>query len=150
MKYYILLLIGLVFLGCNSPKSFTGETTYKGSSEKGTVLLSTAGYGQSKALALENAEINAFKVLLFKGVPGSQYNIPMIKDEAKARQQYQSFFEQFFDGQGYKTFLMISKPTSKYDPLTNRSKNLKADIKINVQSLRKTLEKEGVIRKFGL
>lgn len=149
LKTFFVFFISIFVISCNSPKSFTGETVYAGASEKGTLLVSASGYGQSKILAIENAEINALKNILYKGIPGSPYSKPIIEDAAKAESGHSAYFDNLFQKGGHKVFLMTSTVISDFKLLANRRSNITVKIKYDVNAIRVDLEKNGVIRKFG-
>ena len=137
------------FASCNSAKTISGEVNFIASPEPGTVMVSSGGYGPTKPLATINAESNAFSTLIFRGIPGSQQQLPMIADEGSARKQHSAYFEQLLKG-GYKPFMMLSEQQSAYAAGRNRRKNLTQRVKINVDALRRDMEQSGVVRKFGL
>lgn len=139
-----------LLVSCNTSKISTGEVNYLSNTEQGTLLVSAAGYGASKASAIANAEAAAFKNLIFRGIPGSQYHLPMVPDETSARKQHGGYFTKLLDGSGYKTFMMLSEEMSAFSPARKNQKNMLIKVKINVDALRKDMEENGVIRKFGL
>lgn len=145
--FTFVFVVVLMSLGCS--KAVSGEVNLNGQAEVGTISLKSAGFGAIKSVAIGYAEKNAFKMLLFKGIPGSQQNLPMIADEQAARSAHTQFFDQFFEHAGYRRFVLSSEP-SGFRPTTNRkTENLTVALKINVESLRRELENEGLIRKFG-
>lgn len=149
MKHLFLTGLLALAIACNSSKTMTGEVNYSGTSEPGTILLTAAGYGATRIAATGNAETNAFNNLIFHGIPGSQQRLPMVSDEKTARREHAAYFQQLLDHQGYKAFLMVSDPQSGFD-LTPTGKNLLVKIKINVDALRRDMEQQGVLRKFGI
>ncbi len=146
--FYLTSFLSIFLLqACGSTSKInSGEVEYLGESEQGTILLTAAGYGSSQSEAITNAEINAFRTLIFKGVPGSQYHLPIIKDEASALHTHSGYFKHLLDAGGYKSFLMQSESNANY----SSKATLTQRIKINVASLRRDMEGQGVIRKFGL
>jgi hypothetical protein len=153
MKSRITLLpfaIYLLILGCTAKKVYSGEVNYLSATEPGTLFVSAAGYGETKANAIGNAEVNAFNTLIFKGVPGSQHHMPMLKDEAAARSEFKSYFDNLLYKNGYKAFMMLSEAKTDYQLTGRNQKNILVDVKINVAALRREMEQHGVLRKFGL
>ncbi|MEK7253209.1 MAG: hypothetical protein AAB316_00560 [Bacteroidota bacterium] len=138
----------LLFSQCNSSKTLTGEVNYLTDSELGTVLVSAAGYGASKSQAVSNAETNAFNTLIFNGIPGSQYRLPMV--EASEKGKHKTYFYRLLDEQGYKSFLMLSEPQTAFSGGRKNQKNILVKVKINVDGLRRDMEQAQVVRKFGL
>ena len=58
--------------------------------------------------AINDAERQAFETILFKGIPGSTQKNALIENQGKAREDHKSYFENFFDQNGYKSFVMSS------------------------------------------
>jgi hypothetical protein len=116
--------------------------------EQGTITLKSTGYGKNQKQAVEDAQLNAFKVLLFKGVPGSELNLPMVENENEARSRHDEYFNKLLDQGNYKSFMMSSTESSNLIKMRG-TKKINVDVKINYNSLRKNLEQNQVIRKFG-
>jgi hypothetical protein len=151
MKYISLFcwILAVSLMACNSPKTITGEVSYAGSKEPGTISLSVAGYGRTKKEAIENAERNAFYNLLFKGIPGSQYALPMVPGGADAQPKHKKYFDNLLEQKGYKLFMMSSDLQSDFQPIKRASENVMNLVKIDVTSLRRDLESNQIIRKLG-
>lgn len=149
MKFLYLTLIITFFSACASSKK-TGETTFGGNSEVGTILLNTAGYGTLKANAIESAEINAFNNLIFRGIPGSQYQLPMVENEQKTKKEHSAYFDELLKNKKYKAFLLSTANASDLNINLSRQKTISINVKINVNALRRDMEQNGVIRKFGM
>ena len=148
MKLFYLLAICLLF-ACVSAKK-TGETLYAGNSESGTILLKSSGYGVLKGAAIQNAEINAFNNLIFRGIPGSQYSLPMIENEQQAKSDFKNYFTNLYEQKRYKAFLLSTASETDLSLNLSREKTISIETKINVNALRRDMEQNGVIRKFGL
>lgn len=149
ITYSIITLFLSVFLACSSPKTITGEVNYAGNSEPGTLLLNTAGYGRTKKEAIINAEKNAIYNVLFKGIPGTQYALPLVADGESVLKKQKKYFDLLLDGEGYKRFMMLSDQQTGFVPMTSGSENIQNRVKIDVTSLRRDLETNQIIRKFG-
>ncbi|MDZ4846445.1 MAG: hypothetical protein SH857_12955 [Chitinophagales bacterium] len=128
----------------------------------GVLKVRATGYGNQENEAITAAEKAALEALMFRGIPGSQQNMPLVSIDEKSKSDNQKYFNEFFDGLRYKSFIVSSQAVS---PLTKVSggkvkengekqplgKNkITVDIGINLASLRKNLEQNNVIRKFGL
>lgn len=148
-KCQLFLALIAVILACNSPKTLTGEVNYLGSPENGTIEVNAAGYGRTKKEAISNSERNAFYNLLFKGIPGSQYALPMVTDAENVKKQHPKYFTQLLDEGGYKRFMMRSDLQTGFAPIQRGSENAVNRIKIDVTGLRRDLESNQIIRKFG-
>lgn len=116
--------------------------------EPGTLWVNASGYGKDEPAAIHDAEKAAFSHLLFQGIPGTQWNLPMVPNESVSKRDNAAFYTGFFDGKGYRDFVMSSTP----GPLNKvgGADRLDTRIKVNVQALRMHLEKNNIIRKFGL
>lgn len=143
---YFVLIISFAETSIVSAQPFpTAEVNFAGVSEEGTILLEVVSYGKRADIAMEEAQKKAFYILLFRGVPGSQQPKPLVEDEIESYQQHRAFYDEFFQQQRYRTFLMDAWPVSKF-----RKKHMIAHIKINIGALRRDLQQNKVIRKFGL
>ena len=145
----IILFLSIIIISCTTQKHLsTGEVIFKSPTEQGTILVSSAGYGSSRSESINSSELNAFNSIIFKGVPGSQYSLPLVEDEKKAKSEHSEFFNTFFTNGGYKAFLMETTPITEFNYHKGLA-NIKCLIKINVASLRREFETNNIIRKFG-
>mgnify|MGYP001301455864 CR=1 FL=1 len=121
----------------------SGETM-----ETGTLWLNATGYGTDAGNARKDAEKAAFRKILFQGIPGSQWNMPMVPDESVSKRDHASFYTSFLDGGGYSEMILSSSP----GPLNKVEGNNKLEtrLKVDMNALRRHLEKNDIIRKFGL
>lgn len=153
MKNKLKSILGIiVILGLHScsPKlqPYSGEVNFLYKEAQGTIAVKSTGYGKNQTEAVADAQINAFKVLLFKGLPGTELNVPLIENENDAKSKHADYFKKFFDGGNYKTFMMSSTESSNLIKMKG-TKKITVDVKINYNSLRKDLEQNQLIRKFG-
>ena len=143
----ILLIVGIV--SCK-PKlnTYSAEVNLVNKETTGSVILKSLGYGNTRETAIDNAQTNAFNVLIFRGIPGTDLNMPLVENEKSVRVKHKAYFDKFFNENYYKTFMMSSTESSN---LINKNgiKNIYVDVKININSLRKDLEQNNIIRKFG-
>lgn len=148
---YLLFLVAIFTLGLHScsPKfPYSGEVNFLYKDAQGTIGLKSTGFGRNHFEAVMDAEKNAFKVLLFRGVPGTELNIPLIENESEVTSRNKKYFDDLFDNGKYKTFLMSSNPSSNLMKVKG-TKKINVDVKINYNSLRKDLEQNQLIRRFG-
>lgn len=148
-NFYIMIIILTIF-GC-SPKVVnyeTSEVNFISKETNGTITLKSLGYGNNLETAVANAQIKCFDVLLFKGIPGTELNVPLIENEIVAKQNNSNYFIKFYEQNYYKSFIMSSTESSNLIDLKT-GKKIFVDIKINFNSLRKDLEQNHIIRKFG-
>jgi hypothetical protein len=153
MNNKIKLILGLiVILGLHScsPKlqPYSGEVNFLYKDTQGTIGVKSTGYGKNQIEAVADAQKNAFKVILFRGIPGTDLNVPLLENENDAYSKNGAYFKKFFDQGNYKTFMMSSTESSNLIKMKGTNK-ITVDVKINYNSLRKDLEYNQLIRKFG-
>ena len=150
--FIMISFLGLQFcspnIKTNHDIGYTGEVNFISKDEQGTILLKSTGYGNNQKEAVEDAKKNAFNVILFRGIPGTELNIPLIENEIDAKSKCNNYFQKFFNERYYSTFMMSATESSILMRISGL-KRIKVDIKINYNSLRKDLEQNQVIRKFG-
>lgn len=150
-KMYFVICTILMFVSC-TPKAYipfdrTGEVTST-AGDKSTITLVSTGYASDANTANLYAERNALENLLFKGIPGSVLENPMIPDEQKAKMNHGQALENLIIRGGYVQFVIEG-----YADNTIQQKSgvlVKKVIKFDYNALRKHLEKENIIRGFGL
>lgn len=114
------------------------------------VTLRAIGFGVNTEDAIHDAEKNAFNVILFRGLPGTEVKIGLVgTNETAEIEKNQEYFIKFYKGQRYKTFVMSSIPTSDLINNKGSKKSIAVDIKINVVALKRDLEQNNIIRRFG-
>jgi hypothetical protein len=102
MKNKLKSILGIiVILGLHScsPKlqPYSGEVNFLYKEAQGTIAVKSTGYGKNQTEAVADAQINAFKVLLFKGLPGTELNVPLIENENDAKSKHSDYFKKFFE-----------------------------------------------------
>ena len=133
----------------NEMAEFSGMVKYE-TGGAGTITVIAEGIGKNRAKSTVNAIASAIYTVLFVGIPGSQYDIPMIADENKKN----NAVVKDILNRGYSAFIIEStfideiKQTRKMDGV--RGKKDIYRITINCSALRSYLEKNNVIRKFGI
>jgi len=155
MKYPIntLLIAIICFFGACSPKLMpSAEVNYLGKGTQGTIQLRSIGYSK-KWKNIEDAKLaaerNAFDAIFFRGIPGTDIENALIgTNEQELKSKHSAYFSKFYNDKRFRTFIMASNPTTPIIKEKGYNK-ITVDLKINIQSLRKDLEENGVIRKFG-
>lgn len=124
---------------------------YESTGVPGTITLISVGFGKKMPESIADASKEAFYVLLFRGVPGSQHEFPMISDEGTKKdhpdiksllnEEHSSFVIE-------STVQRVSKKMKNKDGIAgimtiNR-------ITINYDALKRHLEQKKLIRKFGI
>lgn len=154
MKHLFLITASLLGLWAGAQKKeniYSGYVKYDGAPSAGTITVSSTGFGKKGDQTLKDAEYNAFYALLFRGIPGSQYELPMIANESEKKDN--SVVKSLLNG-GYKSYVTeatlqdVDIKTKKEDGKKGKATTYK--ITINCDALRRHLETNGVIRKFGI
>ncbi len=147
-RYCLLALALAAFIHCKAKViTQTAEVNYL-NSQDAVLFLRSSGYGKSNLESLESAQRNAFEILLFRGIPGSQQSLPMVSINEKEKEVSKKYFEAFYDQGRYKTFITSTQPYTDYQS-TKAGKRVTIDLGINLKSLRADLEQNNIIRKFG-
>lgn len=119
-------------------------------SKNDIVSMRCIGFGKKALSASIDAELSAIKTILFVGANGTQYNTPLIVEEKSVvENKFKSFFSTFYN-EGYKSFIESSVVTVPFGKNSLKQKCITLDVKIKVSQLRKYLENNDIIRKFGL
>jgi hypothetical protein len=149
---FLLLMNTMVISSCGKklyPE--TAELTYLSSPQSGVVELASVGYGAAKKDAELDTYTTAFNNILFKGIPGfGALRLPMIENERESKIEHPGFYRKLFDERGYLRFITSQGATEQLGKSDDQKKTrVKKTISIDYESLRRFLEQEGVIRKFG-
>ena len=152
MKKNFWIFIIVVFISSCGQKHYelplTAQVTLLHEEPYKTIEVRSIGYGYSADEALLDAERKAFKIIMFRGIPNTSVERPLVgPDEKKLLHQHAKYFNEFFNGR-YKSFIITlynaSPPTKEKGIYTAA-----VDLKINLMSLKRDLEEHGVIRRFG-
>lgn len=147
--YYKLIIGVFVFLSilsCNKkfiPSSSISASNYNQSS----LVFNVNNSGNTREAAVSNALSMAFETLFFIGAPGTNSNLPLFEGK---NNNGRSYFKNFMESQKYKPFIvsieniLLDPYQKKFTPI-----NISLKVVINVESLRRFIEGEGEIRKFG-
>lgn len=131
-------------------QDYGGYVKYSGSSTPGVITVVSNGFGKNSRESSANALAGALYTLLFKGLPGSACELPMVPHEEEKKND--PAVVALLNG-GYNAFVMEDitqsqvKTNKKQDGVTGISTTHL--ITINCTSLRRYLEEKSVIRKFG-
>ena len=114
----------------------------------GTELFKVFSYGRNETECIEASKLNAIKEILFKGIPGSGMQRPMIS-EVGVEEKNRDYFNEFFKSGGrYLNFVALSSDGSidSRDRL-KVGKLLKIGIVVSVQkdNLRKQLQDKIIV-----
>ncbi len=119
---------------------------------EGTILFKIFSYGRNEIECIQNAKLNAIKAVIFKGIPGSDLQKPLVT-EPGAQEKYRNYFEIFFGKNGkYLRFVSLSGDGSiNPDDRFKVGRQYKIGVVVSVQKaeLRKELEDANIINKLG-
>lgn len=146
MKYVLLS----AFLAGMSVKCLAQYQVNYQSSTGNTITLRCVGYAKKKGMAMTDAELSAVKAILFQGIDEARNSTAMIAEtEKEAVKKHEKYFDDFYES-GYKRFIASSEIVQPFSKDANKRKNIVVDITVKVRALREDLERNGIIRKFGL
>ncbi|SFM90132.1 hypothetical protein SAMN05421738_10414 [Algoriella xinjiangensis] len=151
-KYIVKLLlfstILLLFIGCSKHISPNSSNLHMINSSSQQIIVSVEGIGNNEGEAIYNGELKMIKTLLFQGIPDTNYSLPLINEsEENVMNNNPFYFERFYTDK-YKNFIVSNQVLSN-----TKSKGvhvLRMEIVVNTSALRRDLEQNNVIRKFGL
>lgn len=115
------------------------------SSEKNTITVETKSFAENYNKAISFSEINALENILYRGIPGSNQENPMINERDVKNNKA---LNDLIFNDGYRKFL-INSSNLNYQK-SNGLFYITQEIKFDLNSIRKYLEDNGIIRKFGL
>jgi hypothetical protein len=134
------------------PASYNYEVQFIKTGLEGTELFKVYSYCKKEKDCFEYAKVNALKAILFKGIPGSGLQRPLVSDPG-AEDKFRDYFKAFFsEGGKYLNFVAISNDGSiEDDDRLKVGKQLKIGVVVSVQkaNLRRELEAAGIIKKLS-
>ena len=145
------LFFGYFVLACSTPKNVIYQRSGKvicQQYEEGVIHLMAEANAESLAKAVGFAERNAIENLLFKGIPSSNQEKPMINNETEAVQKHSNYFHELIDQGRYHRFVMKSEVAESFKE--DNSFFIKHKISVDLKALRTDLEQHNIVRKFGL
>ena len=149
-KYFTFLFPVMFVLAC-SPKlnlgyERTGMVTCD-TYDKMTITLVSESQAESVRKAVDFAERNAIENLLFKGIPKSNQEKPLIANEYLAKNKHGDFLYDLIENKGYKTYVISSYIVND---ITKGGVHLVTqEIKFDLTNLRRYLVSNNIIKKFG-
>lgn len=127
----------------------TGTVEYI-SASNGVLNVNVVGVGNNRKEAIIDAEKKIFNVILFRGLPDSEYKMALVGyNEAEIKAKYQDYFNTLFNKERYKTFLISSTPIGDFVKLNGGNQSITLGIQLNISALMKDMESNNIIRKFG-
>lgn len=147
------IVLGATSCASNNPTAWRYETEAVATGAQGTYLIKVWSYSRNPNIAIEQAKKNAVHSIIFRGFAGKQgvsgqKPLANISDE----QTHKEYFDNFFKNGLYNNFVSLSG-----DGVVKAEDRLKVHneykmgvvVSVNVQSLRKELEKQGIIKPLG-
>jgi len=156
MKKFALFLIVVLFTNATTiaqsdPANYNYEVQFLRTGLEGTELFKVYSYCKKEKDCFEYAKMDAVKAIIFKGIPGSGMQGPMVT-EVGAEDKYRDYFKEFFkEGGKYLNYVSISNDGSISDEDRMKvGKKLKIGVFVSVQkaNLRKELEAAGIAKKL--
>ncbi len=153
---FLLILMGAVSVPVEAKKKkdeFRYEIVPVGVGTQGTALIKVYSYAKKEKDAIELAKKNAVHGVLFKGVVGGAgvNKQPAIVSPSEYENN-REFFEVFFENGTYERYVSLSSDgsVSAKDRLkVGKEYKIGIIVSVNKEDLRKYLESEGIIKKFG-
>ncbi|WP_299362368.1 hypothetical protein [Winogradskyella sp.] len=149
-KFLAVIVITSLSISCAKKITvpLTAEVNVVNEDAHKTIELRSVGFGNNIDEATYDSEKKAFEILFFRGIPNTHIENPLIgANENEILSKHPSYFKSFFESR-YKSFIMSiyqSSPTQKNNGVTS----VVNDIKINTMALKRDLETNNIIRKFG-
>ncbi|GAB5523831.1 MAG: hypothetical protein Roseis2KO_17030 [Roseivirga sp.] len=143
----VFALLAGVMLSCQPKMAPVNSVSLVGYTNAYASVKAT-GYGKLEEESRRDALANAMRTILFQGIPNAKTDIRNAIVDSKAREKSASFFDTFFRSEKYLEFF-----TSNQIASSNKERGMYStvvDARLNINSLKKYLEAQGVIRGFGL
>ncbi len=172
LRPLILFLFVILTFQCSKKLSYQYETEALEQGQQGTVMFKVYSYAGTVDAAIERAKMDAVHAVLFKGVPGSNVEDPIIKNPTKVQEEKSEYFKEFFGVEVLqervreKGGLRYGRESADYRLYVKRSDDgsispqdrmkvgggykVGVRVSVNHKQLRKRLEKDGIIKEFGL
>ena len=148
IQIIFLIIITTGLFSCSkklAPPGYNGEVNYLRNDNKGTVTVQSLGFGRDKNESYLNAKATSFYILFFRGLAVSDYNLPLIPNENNKKDD--PIVKNLLDGD-FSTFI-TSVYTISEATKVGKYYQCELEITINYDALRKYLEQNNIIRKFG-
>jgi len=152
------LILTFIILSCSTAKKPAEQAVSYEYQRSGMVNLSGQQNGLLTVKSVQTAEninkavvfaeINALENILFRGIPGSFQADPVISNEKEAMAKSKKVLEDLIFNEGYRTFMTDSQLAERQD--SKGAVTVTQQVTFDIPALRKHLEQNRVIRKFGL
>ena len=138
-------------LACSAPSAFVYQRSGKvvcQKYEQDVIHLRAEASAETTAKAISFAERNAIENLLFKGIPASNQEKPLVANETEAMRQNPEYFNNLINKEDYQRFVMKSEIIENV--AEQKAHFVKQLISIDLNAFRTDLEQNKIVRKFGL
>ncbi|MDF7819087.1 hypothetical protein P1X15_15825 [Runella sp. MFBS21] len=143
-----LMILATILSGCKRTPLSTGVVLLS-ENAPGVIVIEALGSGIGMPSIEQNAKQNAFDILLFQGLSSasvSAYRLPLVSNQNSIG----NFTNDFFTNKKYEPFVSQITQVSKPRRLNSENKlSLRFRMTINYDALRRYLENQNIIRKFG-
>lgn len=146
---YTILIVALV-CSCKTKQVLT-NVSIKDDSNRDILYLSSTGYGKTEEEATLDAYKRALDVVLFRGFPQSSSPLrdPLIMDKHRAVSANEAFFNSLYEDRLLSELILSSSQVGRSEKQGGTHESY-YNITFNLRLLRKRLQDEGIIKKFGL
>ena len=114
-------------------------------SSEGTETLKVYSYAKTEKEGLEQGKLNAIRAIIFKGIPGADFQKPLVA-EVGAEEKYKSYFNEFLKPGGkYLKFIALSSNSIEVFK-SDEMQKVGVTVTIQKDNLRKELEAANIIK----
>lgn len=158
MKKFLFILSALVVLASCGSAGHARKSAVSGTNEfrydidyvrapgDGINIVKIWSYGRSASAAENKCYANAVHGALFKGFTGNGGNHPAIVRDANGYADHREYFDKLFSSGAYMQYCSEVNGTTEVRKISSGEYKVGKEVKVNVRSLRKTLEQNGIIR----
>lgn len=126
---------------------YTYEVQHVGAGE-GIETVKVYSYARTEKEGLEQGKLNAIRAIIFKGIPGADFQKPLVA-EVGAEEKYKNYFNEFLKPNGkYLKFIALSSSNLE---VLKADDQLKVGIVVTIQkdNLRKEFEAANIIKSLN-
>ena len=114
-------------------------------SSEGTETLKVYSYAKTEKEGIEQGKLNAIRAIIFKGIPGADFQKPLVA-EVGAEEKYKSYFSEFLKPGGkYLKFIALSSNSIEVFK-SDEMQKVGVTVTIQKDNLRKELEAANIIK----
>ena len=149
LKISVFIII-TILTGCGTVQDYSSNVSIYKKHDSFTYSLTGQGYSNEMSECRSEAEKNVFEVLLFRGLSGTDLQVPLVENEKVSVDNNKKFYEDFFDKKKYRNFISSSVEFVENPKPIKDGYGCTVRFTVNLNSLKNNLEQNGIIRKFGL